>query len=368
MRRSLARATAVGAACALALLLGGPALGTVGEEAPATPEDTAASGDPVGVQDRPAPTDEVTAGPTGPDGAPVDGSFVPAGSGGGRTEVENSLWTYVDRAFPDRPHSGTGTDTVGTGRLAWDRVYTRRALFRFPVALGSETVVDAAVLRAEVAWSYDCDSDSFVQLHRVDPFHTGTTWNDQPTARALLDTRNVRGGHAACPATGGVEFDVTEAYQRAVDNGEAHIHLRLGERNESGSSAWRRFDVRDNPPVLVVDHGPPRTPVPPPDPGGPPEAVSPGGHTAVHEEGTSAPAPHQAAEGGAHPVDAVPRGGGADGVRARESNSGARLPAGGEPDRSLRGERIGRPTPPDDRRRQAEDAVPRARGPPVTTP
>ncbi|GHC95297.1 hypothetical protein GCM10007079_46850 [Nocardiopsis terrae] len=368
MRRSLARATAVGAACALALVLGGPAPGTVGEEAPATPDDTAASGDRSGAQDRTAPTDEVPAEPAGSDGASADGSRVPGSSGGGRTEVGNSLWTYVDRAFPDRPHSGTGTDTVGTGRLAWDRVYTRRALFRFPVALDSETVVDSAVLRAEVAWSYDCGSDSFVQLHRVDPFHTGTTWNDQPTARALLDTRNVRGGHTACPATGGVEFDVTEAYQWAVDNGEAHIHLRLGERDESGSAAWRRFDVRDNPPVVVVDHGPPRTPVPPPDPGESPEAVSPGGHATVHGEGTSVPAPHQAAEGGDHSVDAVPRSGGADGVRVREPDSGARLPAGGEPDRALCGERIGRPPPPDDRRRQAGDTVPRARGPPVTTP
>ncbi|QVJ00796.1 DNRLRE domain-containing protein [Nocardiopsis eucommiae] len=137
--------------------------------------------------------------------------------------------------------------SLGTGRLAWDRVYTRRALFRFPVELGSESVVESAVLRVDVAWSYDCESDSVVELHRVDPFDENTTWNDQPASRGLLDTRNVRGGHTACPLHGGVEFDVTEAYQRALDDGEHHLHLRLGAADESGSTAWRRFDVEDHP-------------------------------------------------------------------------------------------------------------------------
>ncbi|WP_239646351.1 DNRLRE domain-containing protein, partial [Nocardiopsis prasina] len=175
---------------------------------------------------------------------------------GGRIEAGSSLWTHVDRAFPDQPSSGAETGSVGTGRLAWDRVYTRRALFRFPVELGSDSPLESAVLRTEVAWSYDCESDSAVELHRVDPFDEDTTWNDQPDSQGLLDTRNLRGGHAACPLHGGVEFDVTEAYQQALDNGEHHLHLRLGSADESGNTAWRRFDVEDTPPVLVVDHGP----------------------------------------------------------------------------------------------------------------
>lgn len=249
MRRTLTRATAACATYALVLSLGVGAP-VAADEKPPTVEGSAPDSSVFGVtpamgqsRDR----SDVT--------SPVNPSET-ARDDGGRIEAGSSLWTHVDRAFPDQPSSGTETGSVGTGRLAWDRVYTRRALFRFPVELGSDSLLESAVLRTEVAWSYDCESDSAVELHRVDPFDEDTTWNEQPESRGLLDTRNVRGGHAACPLHGGVEFDLTEAYQRALDNGERHLHLRLGAADESGNTAWRRFDVEDTPPVLVVDHGP----------------------------------------------------------------------------------------------------------------
>jgi hypothetical protein len=281
----------------------------------------------------------------------------------------------VDRAFPDRPHGGAETASAGTGRLEWDRVYTRRVLFRFPVTLAPGTVVDAAVLRAEVVWSYDCDSDSFVQLHRVDPFDDGTTWNNQPRVRALLDTRSIRGGRSACPVTGGVEFDLTEAYQRAVDSGEPHVHLRLGERDESGTTAWRRFDVEDAPPVLVVDHSAPPTPDATADPNalrGDPEegaadAGAPGGCAAVDGGGSPDPAPPRFAEGfGLFGVTAHGARGDHD-ARAPGPVSAGRLPSGGERLRSRRGRRTGRPTAADGRRRRGGDTPPRVRGPPAAT-
>lgn len=180
-----------------------------------------------------------------------------ARSGESRVETEHSSWAYVDRAFPDQTYDGAEPEGVGTGGLEWDRDYTRRALFRFPVETGIGEVVDSATLRTEVTWSYDCGGDAHVQLHRVDPFGTEVTWNDQPTAHTLLDTRNVQGGKPSCPVPDGVEFDVTKAYQWAVDHGRSHLHLRLKERDESGSAGWRRFDVQDSPPVLVVDHSTP---------------------------------------------------------------------------------------------------------------
>lgn len=249
MRRTLTRATAACATYALVLSLGVGAPAAADEKPPAVggsaPDSSVFEAAPaVGEsRDRSGVTSAVNPSETAHDD-------------GGRIEAGSSLWTHVDRAFPDQPSSATETGSVGTGRLAWDRVYTRRALFRFPVELGSDSPLESAVLRTEVAWSYDCESDSAVELHRVDPFDEDTTWNDQPASQGLLDTRNVRGGHAACPLHGGVEFDLTEAYQQALDNGERHLHLRLGSADESGNTAWRRFDVEDTPPVLVVDHGP----------------------------------------------------------------------------------------------------------------
>ncbi|WP_435113571.1 DNRLRE domain-containing protein [Nocardiopsis synnemataformans] len=377
MRRSLTRATAAWAAYALVLVLGTVAPATAHEKAPATtggtsvPGEHGASGERSG-EPRGAASDAGKPGDTiGPDdrsaaaSSATGGSPAPVRSGGGRTEVESSLWTYVDRTSPDRSHGGTETASVGTGRLVWDRVYTRRALFRFPVALGPGTVVDSAVLRTEVVWSYDCDSDSHVQLHRVDPFDDGTTWNDQPRARALLDTRRVRGGRAACPVSGGVEFDVTGAYQRAVDRGEPHIHLRLGERDETGTTAWRRFDVGANPPVLVVDHGTPQVL----DTASGPNALreDPEEGAAVHGEDVADPAPPRSAEGLALSGLTAP-GTREDDARVPGPVSADRPPNGGERIRSRQGERTDRPTAPDGQRRQGGDTPPRVRGPPVAAP
>lgn len=338
MRRSLARATAACAAHALAFALGtGIAPATADEELPTNAGDTAAVGE----------------------GAPVpvasDDAFAPVSSGADRVEVESTSWTYVDRAFPDRAHDGveTETESVGTGHLEWDRAYTRRALFRFPVESEAESFVESAVLRAEVVWSYDCAGDSVLQLHRVDPFHTGATWNDQPTSRALLDTRSVRGGQASCPVDGGVEFDVTEAYRWAVEQDETHVHLLLRERDESASSAWRRFDVEDDPPALRVDHGTPRAPA---------KAVA-------HDGRAPERAPFRTTEGPAPSDDlSLWAGESAPGhVHALVLGDPRRV--GGERVRFHRGERNGYPTAPDDHWGQGEDTLPTARGPPrIITP
>lgn len=363
MRRSLTRATAVRLACALALALGVATPAAAHEEALAG-DGTAVSGD----RSAAAGAEGETGGPVGADSASPDIPFAPAGTGGGRVEVDTSLWTHVDRAFPDLPRNGTETATVGTGNLAWDRVYTRRALFRFPVALDPDTVVDSAVLRTEVAWSYDCHSDSSVQLHRVDSFHAGTTWNDQPKARDLLDTRNVRGGRAACPVTGGVEFDVTEAYQWAVDHGQAHIHLRLGERDETAGTTWRRFDVRDDPPVLVVDHSPPPPPEATPGMSGAAGPVPAQDPSEGREDHAQSFAPVRTAEDRPRSAEAAVRFGGTDDARLQGLVPGYLLRTGGGRAVSRWKGRTSRPRPPGHRRSQVENTVPPARGPPRSVP
>ncbi|MCY9785220.1 LamG domain-containing protein [Nocardiopsis sp. EMB25] len=174
-------------------------------------------------------------------------------------------WAYVDKAFPNQEYFNPSVESVGVGRIEWDRVYTRRALFQFTTMGRTEhenTIINSATLRTEVDWAYDCNSDSHVQLHRVDAFDSDTTWNNQPSARDHLDTQNVTGGWATCPASSGVEFDATDAYQWGLDNNKSHIYLRLKERDEAGTTAWRRFNIDTDPPVLVVDYNhPPEQPI-----------------------------------------------------------------------------------------------------------
>ena len=356
MRRSLTRATAVLVACTLALSLGGADSGVPGKRASAT-------------------TGAASAAP-GESGGPARAAraLTPGGAEGGRTEVGTSLWTHVDRAFPDLPHDGGETATVGTGSLVWDRAYTRRALFRFPVALDPDAVVDSAVLRAEVAWSYDCHSDSSVQVHRVDPFHAGTTWNDQPRTRALLDTQRVMGGRAACPVSGGVEFDVTEAYQRAVDNGESHIDVRLGERDESGTAAWLRFDVGNEPPVLAVDQSAPQAPGADADPtavtGGPRYGAqaSPPLTSTADTAFSGATASEGTDREGVFPVSTAPEVLSVSDIRVQLPSSGDRLRAGMGRATALRRQRAERPSASHAHRRRAGAVDLQARGPPLRAP
>ncbi|WP_435111103.1 LamG-like jellyroll fold domain-containing protein [Nocardiopsis synnemataformans] len=166
-------------------------------------------------------------------------------------------WASVDRAFPNQAYFNPDEESAGVGRIEWDRVYTRRAFFQFSVPgriKQDTTTIHSATLRTEVEWAYSCNSNSYVQLHRTDRFNSKTTWNNQPTTRTLLDTQNVRGGWATCPASSGVEFDATAAYQWGADNDESYVYLRLKERDESGTTAWRRFDIDGKPPVLVIDY------------------------------------------------------------------------------------------------------------------
>jgi hypothetical protein len=167
-------------------------------------------------------------------------------------------WAYVDRAYPNQKYFNNKIDSVGVGRYSDPTgTYTRRAFFQFSVPARIKqdtTTIHAATMRAEVAWASTCNSNSYVQLHRTDRFDSSTTWNNQPTARTLLDTQNLRGGWATCPTSSGVEFDATAAYRWGANNNQSYVYLRLKERDESANSAWRRIDVKGKPPVLVVDY------------------------------------------------------------------------------------------------------------------
>lgn len=246
MRRPLALVAAACVASALTLPSWGGDSGTTGGQAPEPGAERAFGLEDDGVSVQEEPHGE---------------SSKAMPSEGGRTTTEGSFRAQVDRAFPERASGEGEFADAGVGNLEWDRVYTRRLLLSFPVELEPETAVDSVALRTEVTWSYDCVGDSHVEVHRVDPFDDTTTWNDQPTSHALLDTRNVKGGRPECSVEGGVDFDVTEAYRRALEHGESHLHLRLNERDEAGSTAWRRFDVEDTPPVLLVEHHTPSSAV-----------------------------------------------------------------------------------------------------------
>ncbi|MFE1471310.1 LamG-like jellyroll fold domain-containing protein [Nocardiopsis dassonvillei] len=167
-------------------------------------------------------------------------------------------WAYVDKAYPDQANHNKKIDNVGVGRYSdHTGTFTRRAFFQFSVPgriKQDTTTIHSATMRVEVEWASTCNSNSYVELHRVDRFTNRTTWNNQPTARTLLDTQNIRDGWAACPSDRGTEFDATEAYQWGADNDESYVYLRLKERDETSNSAWRRIDIDGKPPVLVINY------------------------------------------------------------------------------------------------------------------
>nr|WP_235005942.1 LamG-like jellyroll fold domain-containing protein [Nocardiopsis sp. JB363] len=174
----------------------------------------------------------------------------------------------MDRAFPNQPYfNPTDGKPFAVGRYSDpDGTWTRRAFFQFTMmarTMHPNTIINSATLRTEVDWAYSCNSNSRIQLQRVKPFNRKTTWNNQPSTQGgVLDTQNVTGGWATCPSSTGVEFDATAAYKWGIDNDASHIYLRLKERDEQGISAWRRFNVKKNPPKLVINYNhPPEKPV-----------------------------------------------------------------------------------------------------------
>ncbi|MBB5492967.1 LamG domain-containing protein [Nocardiopsis metallicus] len=175
-------------------------------------------------------------------------------------------WAYVDATYPNAANFNPST-SAGVGHYSGpEGTFTRRSFFQFTVMARTNhpnTIINSATLRTEVDWAYTCGSTAHIELQRVSAFNRNTTWNNQPATRGgVLDTQNVTDGWAACPSERGTEFDATSAYRWGVNNNASHIYLRLKGSNETSSSAWRRFDTSDNPPVLVVDYNhPPERPV-----------------------------------------------------------------------------------------------------------
>ncbi|MFE1166035.1 LamG-like jellyroll fold domain-containing protein [Nocardiopsis sp. NPDC058789] len=171
-------------------------------------------------------------------------------------------WGYVDSAYVNQSYFNPSRDSVGVGRYSGpEGTFTRRAFFQFTVMARTNqahTTINSATLRTEVDWAYNCNSDSRIQLQRVSAFNRNSTWRNAPaTQGGVVDTQNVRGGWATCPSSSGVEFDATSAYRWGVNNNASHIYLRLKERDEQGTAAWRRFNTKSKPPVLVVNYNNP---------------------------------------------------------------------------------------------------------------
>ncbi|MET8291572.1 LamG domain-containing protein [Streptomyces sp. NPDC005132] len=125
--------------------------------------------------------------------------------------------------------------------------YTERIYFQFsPKGLVGKKVL-SATFRATESWSFTCDAE-WVDLDRTDNVSSSTTWSGRPAYLGTMASRNVSAGRGSLcspsqPAAP-VEFTgsgLTSAVGNLAAGKFARLTLMLAARDESDTSAWKRF-------------------------------------------------------------------------------------------------------------------------------
>ncbi|WP_329430100.1 DNRLRE domain-containing protein [Streptosporangium sp. NBC_01495] len=167
--------------------------------------------------------------------------------------------SIADTAFYD------GTKKIGTESPVEARVGyedwtggTARSYFQMNTDDLRGSRIVAATFNVLNTYSYSCTKMP-VQLGWTGGIGSGTTWNNQPTWKATLQTKSYAHGWSTSCAGGGEDYAAValrEAVQENADLGGTQITLGL--RAEPGTEddprSWKRFRVNATNPVLEVTY------------------------------------------------------------------------------------------------------------------
>ncbi|WP_274543617.1 FG-GAP-like repeat-containing protein [Streptomyces sp. 111WW2] len=159
---------------------------------------------------------------------------------------ERQNWTRVYKAYPKNSYWNS-KDVLRVGYEAQSGGSNRisRSFFQLGVADVKSAKIKSATFRIRNTWSWSCQSRP-VELHSVGAISKKTTWNNQPTKGALLDTVNDSKGWSQTEdcAAGNLEFDATSPVATAAAKGAASINLGLYASNEADTFGWKKFDPK----------------------------------------------------------------------------------------------------------------------------
>lgn len=121
---------------------------------------------------------------------------------------------------------------------------TARAFFRMNTSSMNTKHILGATFRIKEKWSWSCQARP-VQLWRVGPISSSTTWNNQPSWDVPQQEVNTAHGNEnfGC-GDADVEFNATAAVREAEANNWPDLTLGLRAANEGDAFGWKRFDEK----------------------------------------------------------------------------------------------------------------------------
>jgi hypothetical protein len=153
-------------------------------------------------------------------------------------------WTMLSRYWASSPQwRFNGDSDAGMGYCEWDYCApydVKRLFYKVSTAAFAGKSVISATFVAHETFSASCDGRE-VQLWRVKPFSSITTWNNSKDDwLQQLDARDVAHGGEGC-AAGDVEFDATAGVKYAAAHNSSTTSFGLQATHEDDKYGWKRF-------------------------------------------------------------------------------------------------------------------------------
>lgn len=171
-----------------------------------------------------------------------------------------NAWAMVDKSFPGTSYYKWSGDQ-GVGYQNYEPSSTKRLFFKMPLKQVAGTDIISATFTVTENFAASCTPEP-VDLWRTGAFDSSTTWKDQPSWSAKIDTATVSYGRANCskgknvsPDQLGVEFDATPGVKTIAKANSAYGYFGLRAPSESNELEWKRFRS-DAKLSVVYDHAP----------------------------------------------------------------------------------------------------------------
>lgn len=104
-------------------------------------------------------------------------------------------------------------------------------------------IITSSTFRIQNSYSYSCNARS-VELWDTGTISSSTTWENQPSWMARVDSVNDSKGYSSSCPGGNLAFDVTSAAQDAKSQKWNNFTLGLRAGSEGDSYSYKRFDAR----------------------------------------------------------------------------------------------------------------------------
>ncbi|MFE0037796.1 FG-GAP-like repeat-containing protein [Streptomyces sp. NPDC059015] len=150
-------------------------------------------------------------------------------------------WTSVAKKYPTTSY---WNHSSGVARVGYESEThgTWRSMFTMDTKkLHGKQIIDS-VFRIKNTHSWSCTKKP-VELWRINPISSATTWSKQPSWAAKVQTlTEAKGWSSGCPA-GNLEFKTTSVASLAAANKWPHATLGL-RASESDTYGWKKFDAK----------------------------------------------------------------------------------------------------------------------------